>query len=399
MLIAIDNINELSIKYIYLYYIMASIKSPNFGRPTTSSKRRSKIANTGVNIIMGTSIKKIQKLNKKNIRNSDQNKIDPAIYSAPSNRFVTRVLNYLHKGGDNQIKVKFKFGKEQVTFVLKMIRYDTDTKENNFCNNNPVYPQLMFFIGDYKRGGICLKQQFCGYDGKKSFTKSYIHIISKEPCGLKKENISGNFILMFADYLNKAFSVKVSKLMDKSTIPINSNIISLRTSYLLKYGVTWYQKKGKFNFENKEHALFIEKWINKLHEIDVESYRTFLASLNIDNFGPITGNNEQCVEDLEIVLKILREKGIYRNSNKKLKNLLKVAMARENKVLNDEQKYILWNCLITVPNKLYNEILKGKIFTIKATKLLEENKENKIYRILHELINISKGSLEMEKNY
>tara|TARA_B100000586_G_scaffold268367_1_gene244782 strand:+ start:261 stop:1406 length:1146 start_codon:yes stop_codon:yes gene_type:complete len=381
---------------------MTSIKSSNFRKSTISSKRRNKIANTG---IMGTSIKNITKKNarnqiKKTIRKLDQNKIDPsAIYSAPGNRFVTRVLKYLDKGGDNQIQVKYKFNKEQVIFILKMIRYDIGPGENNFCNNNPVYPQLMFFIGDYKRGGICLKQQFCGYDGKKSFTKSYIHIISKEPCGLKKENISGNFILMFADYLNKAFSVKVSKLMDKSTISINSNIISLRTSYLLKYGVTWYQKKGKFNFENKEHALFIEKWINKLHEIDVESYRTFLASLNIDNFGPITGNNEQCVEDLEIVLKILREKGIYRNSNKKLKNLLKVAMARENKVLNDEQKYILWNCLITVPNKLYNEILKGKIFTIKATKLLEENKENKIYRILHELINISKGSLEMEKNY
>tara|TARA_B100001013_G_scaffold146983_1_gene87027 strand:- start:999 stop:1283 length:285 start_codon:yes stop_codon:yes gene_type:complete len=94
---------------------MASIKSSNFGSPTTSnsSKRKSKIANTGANIIIRTSIKNIRKLNKKNvgkqikktIRKSNQNKVDPAIYSAPSNRFVTRVLDYLHKGGDNQIKV------------------------------------------------------------------------------------------------------------------------------------------------------------------------------------------------------------------------------------------------------------------------------------------------------
>ena len=379
---------------------MASIKSPNFGRPTTSSKRRSKIANTGANIIMGTSIKKIQKLNKKNIRNQirkpDQNEVDFSIYSAPGNRFVTRVLNYLHNGGYNQIKVKFKFNKEQVTFVLKMIRYDTDPEESNFCNNNPVYPQLMFFIGDYTRGGICLKQQLCGYDGNKSFTKSYIHNINTGPCGLKKENISGNVILLFADYLNKAFSIKVSKLMDMSNIPINSNIISLRTYYLLKYGVTWYQNKGKFNFENKAHAKFIKKWIDTLHQIDVDTYRTFLASLNIEKFS--TGDNEQCVKDLEIVLGILRKNGIYRNGNKRLKNLLKVAMARENKVLNDEQKYILWNCLITVPNSLYKILLKGRwlIFTKEATKLV---KENKVYRILHELINISKGGIEMEKNY
>ena len=385
---------------------MASIKSSTFGRPTTSSKRRSKIANTGANIIIGTSIKNIRKLNKKNVRNqikktirkTDQNKVDPAIYSAPSNRFVTRVLNYLHKGGDNQIKVKFKFDKEQVTFVLKMIRYDTDTKENNFCNNNPVYPQLMFFIGDKKRGGICLKQLLCGYDGKKSFTKSYIHNINTGPCGLKKENISGNVILMFADYLNIAFSIKVSKLMDMSNISINSNIISLRTYYLLKYGVTWYQNKGKFNFENKKHAEFIKKWIDKLHQIDVDTYRTFLASLNIDKSSSITGNNEQCVKDLEIVLEILRKNGIYRNGNKRLKNLLKVAMARENKVLNDEQKYILWNCLINVPNSLYKILLNERwsFFAKKATKLV---KENKIYRILHELINISKGGIEMEKIY
>ena len=50
------------------------------------------------NIFLGKQIKKT-------IRKSNQNKVDPAIYSAPSNRFVTRVLDYLHKGGDNQIKV------------------------------------------------------------------------------------------------------------------------------------------------------------------------------------------------------------------------------------------------------------------------------------------------------
>ena len=73
-------------------------------------------------------------------------------------------------------------------------------------------------------------------------------------------------------------------------------------------------------------------------------------------------------------------------------------MARENKVLNDEQKYILWNCLINVPNSLYEILLNERwsFFAKKATKLV---KENKIYRILHELINISKGGLEMEKNY
>ncbi len=101
---------------------------------------------------------------------------------------------------------------------------------------------------------------------------------------------------------------------------------------------------------------------------------------------------------MEIILGILRENGIYRNGNKKLKNLLKVTIARENKVLSDEQKYMLWNCLITVPNWLYRVLLKEKylIFTKKATKLV---KENIVYRILHELINISSSGIKMEKNY
>ena len=65
---------------------------------------------------------------------------------------------------------------------------------------------------------------------------------------------------------------------------------------------------------------------------------------------------------------------------------------------NDEQKYILWNCLINVPNSLYEILLNERwsFFAKKATKLV---KENKIYRILHELINISKGGIEMEKIY
>lgn len=198
----------------------------------------------------------------------------------------------------------------------------------------------------------CLNMYFYKNYGTEhiQFKKSYIENINKDKCGYsekkKDKNMSGSFVLEFADELNKLLGVEVSELLDDSRINICEANLPLKIISLFKYGKTWYEKEGDFILQDDD----MHKLIEDIGEYRLSTIYEQFEEIDEKHWDIMDYKNKFIDENKKKVYKLLEKINLSKNA--KIKTLITKIFDRNTKLKECEQKF-LWDLILEIGTRKY----------------------------------------------
>ena len=219
---------------------------------------------------------------------------------------------------------------------------------------------------------VCLKLIFCNPNKFfNTFKNSTIEKLNKGNCGKGKRKImTGGYILNLANKLNDILNVEYSTLEDDSKIKIKNcdngeYSISLKVIELLKYGKTWYERKGGYSLDDK-NIYNLTKQVQDISLSNIINYANTNIYRRISEF-------KLKKEDVDKLYKILDKLNVGKNI--KMKNLYLKAFSKNSNLTLCEQAH-LYNMTMLLPIRKIAKENSNDIIHEKYNILQEFGKEH-----------------------